>query len=137
MARNCKERMSKHIHNFDAFNEPFDILVTFPNYLSLINIKLHELPLIKPGKFPNNIKKWLWSYVESSGYIEDNKYYLLCKLKNNNYALFVAWTDYSGFYGHNAGMKLYIAKELKNIINFSMSLYVYKLYIKNTIPIVK
>jgi hypothetical protein len=34
-------------------------------------------------------------------------------------------------------MKLYIAKELKNIINFSMSLYVYKLYIKNTIPNVK
>jgi hypothetical protein len=58
MNRNCKERMSKHIHNFD---EPFDILVTFPNYLSLINIKLSGLPLLKPGKFPNNIKEWLLS----------------------------------------------------------------------------
>lgn len=59
-------------------------------------------------------------------------WYLLCKLKNNNYALYVAWCDYTGF-DCQGGMKLYIAKDLNNLINYAMSNNIYKLYIKKTI----
>lgn len=123
--RNNELRMSKYIHEYDQFNYPFSEMYD----LKSINIKLPGLSLLNPGNFPKNIKEWIWSYPGKNDEID---WYLLCKLKNNNYALYVAWCDYTGF-DCQGGMKLYIAKDLNNLINYAMSNNIYKLYIKKTI----
>jgi hypothetical protein len=123
--RKTELRTSKYVHNYESFDYPFSQM--YP--LNEINTKILGLPLLKPGKFPKNIKEWLWSFPGENDF---NPWYLLCRLKNNNYALYIAWCDYTGF-DCRGGMKLYIAKDLENIINYAMSNYVYKLYIKNTI----
>ena len=123
--RKTELRTSKYLHDYESFNYPFSEMYD----LKTINTKILTLPLLKPGKFPKNIKEWLWSYPgENYGH----PWYLLCKLKNNNYALYIAWCDFTGF-DCSGGMKLYIAKDLENIINYAMSNYIYNLYIKNTI----
>ena len=131
MKRDTKLRTSKYIHNREDFDYPFESIKELQQYYNLqeINIKLPGLPLLKPGNFPNNIKEWLWSY---SGVNDEEPWILLCKLHNNNYCLYIAWCDYTGF-EWRGGMKLYITKKLEDIINYAMTNYIYKIYIKKTI----
>ncbi len=56
--RKTEIRTSKYIHDYESFNYPFSEMYE----LRKINIKILKFPLLKPGKFPKNIKEWLLSY---------------------------------------------------------------------------
>jgi hypothetical protein len=63
------------------------------------------------GNFPNNITEFYWVF---EGHNDEEAWKLLCKLDNGNYALYLAWCDYTGF-DCQGGMKLIVSKDLKRL----------------------
>jgi hypothetical protein len=114
------------------YKYPFSVINNDNNDYKLENIftsipgqkqKLKDL-----GDFPNNIEEFIWG---QKGKNDEEDWFLLCKLDNNNYVYFHAWCDYTGF-ECQGGMKVYVSKKLNNLINYAMSNQEYDLYIKTS-----
>lgn len=69
------------------------------------------------GKFPDNIAEYYWVF---EGHNDEEAWKLLCKLDNGNYALYLAWCDYTGF-DCQGGMKLIVSKSLDKLFYDGMT----------------
>ncbi len=69
------------------------------------------------GNFPNNIAEFYWIF---EGHNDEEAWKVLCKLDNGNYALYLAWCDYTGF-DCQGGMKLIVSKNLSRLFYEGMT----------------
>lgn len=69
------------------------------------------------GNFPNNITEFYWIF---EGHNDEEAWKVLCKLDNGNYALYLAWCDYTGF-DCQGGMKLIVSKDLTRLFYDGMT----------------
>lgn len=79
------------------------------------------------GKFPDNVKEWIWTH---EGTNDEESWYGLALLQDGLYALFIAWCDYTGF-GCRDGKSLYIGT-YEEIIKYGLDDIDYRVYINNT-----
>jgi hypothetical protein len=71
----------------------------------------------EPGNFPNNIAEFYWIF---EGHNDEEAWKVLCRLDNGNYALYLAWCDYTGF-DCQGGMKLIVSKDMERLFYEGMT----------------
>ena len=79
---------------------------------------------LDPGNFPDNISRYIFG---RKGEHDELPWNLLCQLNNGVFAYFVAWCDYTGF-DCRGGMKLYLAPDLKTLVDMALEEDVRKAY---------
>lgn len=87
-----------------------------------------ETEVPEPGDFPHNIQEHYWI---RPGENDGDDWISFGKLTNGSYFLYTGGCDYTGF-DCQGGMKLWVTKDHKMIIDHAMDEKIYRLYKEQT-----
>lgn len=137
--RNTEPRKQTGEHLVGEFEYPFSACMLDPEEEYICSIEVRHIPHIvskPPGKFPSNIKRWIWS---APGANDELPWDCIVELKADEtyegvrYAYFHAWCDYTGF-DCQGGAYVIVSSSVPKLIEFGLGNAAYQRYMESTEP---
>jgi hypothetical protein len=138
MSRNTEFRRGnkyKSSHKYEIHNPSFHDMKEPVKFLEdnypYENVSMPGLSVLNPGNFPYNIERIFWSH---QGENDKEDWLMLALNTDNNFIFYKAACDYTGF-DCQGFMKIYVAKDYKDLILYALTERDYEKYFKETTKI--